>query len=430
MGKKGQLRAGVRRAGSSRDGGFTLIESLTAAAILLVIAVAIVTTLIATGGWYASARIRTEASAVANEVMSLILSRNYADIHYAESNQPWPAGIQRTMPWSTNGYGDFTVETSMTPTIDPATGIDMMQIVVTAYPVDRPLTPEVAVIRFASGWQQQAASTKEFEVPVRVELHGTPMGDGLNLRGVRVQLLNVDSLAETRYAVTDANGVADFGLVKEGQYFLTSDPRFGTDIRPKFFPNRVFPTHAGTANNPIQAKVTYPLEVVRSNVPAVLKVGVYKTKGFTNPQETSPGSKEWGWDQPERPYKPVYGLTVYAQPTLNAVGSGTGTYGYGTKYPETSILPNAGVYAGTVNAYGVATIEVPWTLETSSQYWTVWCTVKDASNRTTKLTITDVWPADWTSIISQPDGTDPKYGDYSKIPQWQHLGNVTPVNTP
>jgi prepilin-type N-terminal cleavage/methylation domain-containing protein len=110
-----QLRIGARRLGHARDDGFTLIESLTAAAILLVIAVAIVTTLIATGGWYSSARTRTEATAVANEVMSLILSRNYSDIHYAESNETWPTGIPRQMPWQT-AYGDFTVETSMTPT--------------------------------------------------------------------------------------------------------------------------------------------------------------------------------------------------------------------------------------------------------------------------------------------------------------------------
>ena len=34
------------------------------------------TTLIATSTWYAKARVRTESGVVANEVMSLILSRN------------------------------------------------------------------------------------------------------------------------------------------------------------------------------------------------------------------------------------------------------------------------------------------------------------------------------------------------------------------
>jgi prepilin-type N-terminal cleavage/methylation domain-containing protein len=87
VGKTDKLRIGARRLGHARDDGFTLIESLTAAAILLIIAVAIVTTLIATGGWYSSARTRTEANTVANEVMSLILSRNYSDIHYAGANE-------------------------------------------------------------------------------------------------------------------------------------------------------------------------------------------------------------------------------------------------------------------------------------------------------------------------------------------------------
>jgi len=432
-----QLRIGARRLGHARDDGFTLIESLTAAAILLVIAVAVVTTVIATGGWYSSARTRTEATAVANEAMSLILSRNYSDIHYAESNESWPTGIPLKIDdWST-AYGTFTVETSLTPTVDPATGIDMIQIIVTAYPQGGPLDPAVAVIRFASGWQQQSAAVAGFEVPVRVELTG--VADGLSLKGVRVQLLDVNNLDETHYAVTDSTGVADFGKVKEGQYFLTSDPRFGTDIRPRNFPRRVFPTHGGTANNPIAAVVTYQLPVVRSTTPAVLRVGVYETKGFTNPQPVMGG---FGWDGPETPYKPVYGCTVYAQPTLNAAGSGTGTFGYGTIYPDTSILPNGGIYSGTVNAYGIAVIQVPWTLDGSSlqpeysdtQYWTVWCTTKDASGHVvtskTVQPIIDRWTGSWSAIITAPNGTETKYGDYLKVPQWQHLGDVTPVNSP
>jgi prepilin-type N-terminal cleavage/methylation domain-containing protein len=435
------LRIEARRLGHARDGGFTLIESLTAATILLVIAVAIITTVIATGGWYANARMRTEATAVANEIMAVILSRNYGDIKFTETNENWPTGIHRTMTKET-AYGVFTVETSLTPTVDPATGIDMTQVIVTAYPQGKPFEPEVSVIRFASGWQQQSAAVMEFLVPVKVELRGAPTTDGGNLEGVRVQLLNVNDLSETYYAVTHLVGgtsVADFGMVKEGQYFLTSDPRFGTDIRPKYFPRRVFPTHGGTANNPIVAVVTYTLEVVRSTVPAVLRVGVYQTKGFTNPQPVSGG---WGWEGPDTPYKPVYGLRVYATPSLNATGSGTGTFGYGTTYPDTAILPNAGVYSGVVNAYGIAVIEIPWTLEggvgqpeySDTQYWTVWCTTKDSGGRivTSKTVqpIIDRWTGTWSTNITAPNGTEQSYGDYLRVPQWQHLGTVTPVNSP
>lgn len=67
---------GGRRRGDLSDDGFTLIESLTASAILLVVAVGVINTLVTTGGWYAQARLRTEANAVANQVMSVILSRN------------------------------------------------------------------------------------------------------------------------------------------------------------------------------------------------------------------------------------------------------------------------------------------------------------------------------------------------------------------
>jgi len=417
---------------SARDDGFTLIESITASAILLIIAVAVITTLVTTGGWYAKARMRTEASSVANEVMSLILSRNYADIHYAEEGVEWPTGILQDMTWPT-AIGEFAVETSLTPTIDPSTGIDMLQIIVTASPVGEALDPPVSVIRYASGWQQDSAITEKIKVPVQVQIVMADSqeagGDTGSLRGARVQLLDATSTVEAYYAVTNDAGVATFPNVEEGQYFLTCDPRFGTDIRPRNFPVRVFPTHGGSANNPIKAVVKYTLNVVRRDTEAILRVGAYRSTGWTKPL----GGGINSWTPPPTPYQPVEGLVIYARPNLNTSGSGSGTLRYGTKYPQASQLPGGGVYSGVVNAYGVAVIKVPWTIDPNEgQTWDVWCTTRNsATGVETKHTLVDYAPGSWVKELHLIDL--PVDGDFARTPQWDvsdGLENAVPVNNP
>ena len=426
VGMVGQARTGGRLARDAREGGFTLIESLTASAILLVIAVAVVTTLITTGGWYAKARTRTEASTIANQVMSLILARNYSDIHYAENNEPWPNGIQESMPWDST-FGEFTVETSMTPTNDPATGLPMLQVIVTAYPKDQPLDPAVAVIRYASGWQDTKAAITEKMVHVRVQLRvvsptpGKSIADGGGtLAGVRVQLLDANTLEEGgRWALTDAAGVADFGEVAEAKdgYFLTSDPRFGSAIRPLYFPERKYPTRGGSATANV---VTYQLDVVHSATAAVLRVGAFRNDGIV---------KQGSDFVSTTPYQPVYGLTVYATPSLNTAGMSTGTLGSGSRYPDASILPQGGVYSGTVNAYGIAVIQIPWTLAGAGQSWTVWCYTKaNASAPSVKHVLTDYAFGSWAEAINQPDL--PADGDYTKVPMWNRLGDVLNATGP
>lgn len=441
VGTRDQVRNGAARLGSARDGGFTLIESLTAAAILLVIAIAIVTTLIATGGWYSKARARTESVAVANKVMTLILARNYSDIRRPVSGEAgWESTIPTTFPLLTDTpYGEFTIETSLTPTTDPTTLLPMTQIVVTAYPTGQPLDPAVSVTRFANGWQQQGSASTEFFVPLEVRLtlnspapgrSDTPVNP--NLTGVRVQLLDVNDLHEVRYALTalqsDGSIVAKFDKVKEGQYYLTCDPRFGTNIRPRYFPRRIFPTHGGTVKNPITVVNQETLDVVYSPRPAVLKVAAYKTGGYST---TTGGTGVKSWMGPKTPYDPLYRLRVYATPSLNT-NVPNGAFGFGPDYPLTSILPQdsrflagPGVYSGLVNAYGVAVIEVPWTLSsdaTLGQSWTIWYTKTDAGGNVTKMSPrTDYEPGTWTEDITAPDL--PGSVDLSLIPQWDSLGN-------
>jgi len=421
---------GANRGSDRHDGGFTLIESLTASAILLVIAIGVITTLVSTGSWYAKARLRTEANAVANQVMSVILSRNYADIHYAEAGQSWPTGIPLSMSWDSS-YGDFTVETSMSPTVDPATGLDMKKIVVTAIPVGQELEPAVAVVRYASGWQQMSSNVAEFLVPVRVQLTG--LDGSVSKKGVRVQLRDVNTMAEVRWALSDDSGVATFKNVVEGQYYLTADPRYGTNVRPVHFPTRIFPTHGGSANNPIMSVNTHNPEMSLAETGGVLAVGAYRGAGFRSPV-INPDGTSYSWTWPEAPYKPAEGVVVYARPVLNT-GSGSGIVGSGTRYPDEQKIFEQGLasgyYSATVNAYGVAIIPIQWTTEPAEgQTWQVWYTLRGADGSPVRVTRTSKASGSWTTEITKPDLTGQADHVYGDVPQWENLVNIDPLNVP
>lgn len=402
-----------RTAGQTDDAGFTLVESLAAAGILLVVAGGVITTLIATSNWYANARMRTQAYSVANQVMSNILARNYSDIHFAGAGETWPTGIPEHMDWPRTGTKQFTVYTSMETTTDPKTALEMKKISVSAIPAGQSLTPTVTVVRFASGWQQMASSTQRFYVTVKVRLVPHLASDHVG-QGARVQLLDPDTLAEAYFATTDKDGVATFYNVLEGQYYLTSDPRFGTNIRPVYFPQRISPTHGGSANNPIMPVNTYDLRVTNSNAGAVLRVGAYRSEGWT---------VVGGLPQPpDIPYRIVPGLTVYAVPVLNGSSGTSGYYGMGEAplYPLESKL---GVYSATVNAYGVAAIPIPWTLDTGQQ-WRVWCRTIDGSGAVTEHTLVTSASGGWDNRVQRPDGAFNNPAIYGNIPQFARLGDT------
>ncbi len=427
--RRGAQTQPLRTRSARDDRGFTIIESLTAATILLIISVVIVSVLITTGGWYAKATVRTQAATVANQVMSIILSRNYGDLHYAtteelNANKKWPAIIPQEMVWPTT-IGDFSVETSLTPTTDPATGLEMKRITVMVNPVRNALDTPVSIIRYASGWQGMASDTGVFKVPVHVQC-------SVAKQGIRVELLDAGTMTEARYAITDPTGLAVFTDVVERPegYFLTSDPRTGLtgaagiDVRPVHFPTRIFPTHGGSANNPILSINTYTLEVVNSSTPAILRVGAYRRAGWRFLNEAN---GTMNWVSTDIPYRPVYGLTVYAKPTLNTT-TDNGIYGLGdlSRYPDNTNM----VYKGTVNAYGVATIEIPWTTDPSEgQYWTIWTTTQEADGSLSRHVKIDQATGGWNADVKIPDL--PSTGAYTEAPQWEHLGDaVTPYDDP
>jgi prepilin-type N-terminal cleavage/methylation domain-containing protein len=422
----GSTTVGRRR---SDDGGFTLIESLAASAILLVIAVGVITTLITTGGWYAKARLRTQAFTVANQVMATVLSRNYADIHYGDSGETWPGAIFPEMSWPSTGTAQFNVQTSWETTTDPKTGLEMKKIEVSAIPVAQSLDPTVTIIRYASGWQQTGSLAEKYLVTVAVRLvpYNFEVPEGQTLKGARVQLLDVNDLHEAYYATTDDTNVATFHNVLEGEYFLTSDPRFGTDLRPVYFPKRITPTHGGSGANVVLTVNSYDLSVTKSSTGALLKVGAYKTEGWTVVDDQA--------QPPEVPYKFPTGLVIYASPVLNA---GTGTTGYygmsGNLYPDETKL--AGVpYSATVNAYGVAAVPIPWiTNSLEGQYWKVWCRTKDSENRVTIhafTTLASSKSGGWDNRVQRPEGAFDPTPEFGKILQFPRLGEgAIAVNDP
>jgi len=423
------------------DRGFTILESLTAATILLIVAVSVVVVLITTSGWYAQARARTEANSVANQVISLILARNYGDIGYSEeataATPPSLLAIHRSMLWPSS-IGTFTIDTVIDGSkVASATGLPIKEITVTASPlVAVPGAPvSVSITRFASdsnGTRGSDAATVTVQVQIKAKVAGRTALEKVAQSGVRVQLLYASHSPDTEsgfWAVTDPNGIATFDSVPEVKdpanpgYFLTSDPRFGTDIRPLYFPQRVYPTRIGSA------AVKYSLEVVRHSTSAVLSVGGFQTQGFYGATFVF-GRYNW---LVEKPYRPVIGangtrLRIYAVPILNTPELDGRTAGTGSVYPATTML---GPYSAEVNDYGIARIEVPWTIDPGSgQSWLVWCRTQD---RVTKQVLpphvmTIKAPGGWDTAIDQADLMDQPLA--SNVAQFTGLGDVDPVNSP
>jgi hypothetical protein len=251
--------------------------------------------------------------------------------------------------------------------------------------------------------------------------------------GAVVQLLDPKTMDVTYHVTTDGNGVAMFNNVLEGQYYLTIDPRSGTNIKPVHFPIRISPTHGGTANNPILNVNSYSLLFTTSANSATLRVGAYEAEGWTIVD---------GLPVAPSAYKYVPGLIVYASPVLNS-GTNSAYYGMGSAllYPTESTLPffndaaqTKGIYSAEVKSYGVAAINIPWTTDpNASQYWKVWCRTQDpTTGKVTVHTLTTTTSGSWDPQATRPEGAYGSEGlSYSSIVQFSQLGeNAIAVNDP
>lgn len=367
--------------------GFTILESLSAAAILLIVAGGVITVLISSSGWYARAAVRAQAMTIANRTMSVILSRNASEIHFdtlvhsAETsccagdqcNGVWPAGIPASRV-EASSIGTFTVETSLEPTTTGSTEQTMTCITVTVSSPNGPLDSTVSVTRYSSGWQEAGGKSRGVYTQISVRLEdvsaqGTP-------QGVRVQLLDPVTLTEVRHSlsqIVDGEPVATFANVPEGQYYLTCDPRYGPGYKPLHFPRLISPTHGGDDTNPLTTINSYPLKITYSpERGATLRVGVYRTQGWT----TIEGPKPPYLTFPQQ-------MRVYAMPVLNDRAATVS--GARKAFPDESKL----VYSGLVNSFGVAVIPIDFTTdELEDQHWHVWCsTIYGATGDTTVHTL-------------------------------------------
>ncbi len=369
--------ASIPRACAHED-GFTLIESIIAAVILLVAAVGVITTLSATANWYGQSSTRTQATALAEQVLSLVRARDYGSLNVdpAATGASFPTLIPSTMTTLT-AAGSFTVTTTIdTVTVDatPTTQLPMKQITVTVDSIGRSMGAPVVATAYSSG---ASRSGSQFLVPIEIQCvvnSITNPSAPIDSAGTQVELVNADDPTNVITADTDSNNVAYFDgqsghgpLVPETPdgYWLTVTP--GQFVHAIDFPQRVYPAHGGTDSNPILALNMYSLSVSQpwSEVAqAYLSVGV-----FRGSSQTFNGT--------------VPGLVVYASPNLaDTTDSGGGSawsyyygYGAGSRYQDGSSI----ICSGTVNGYGVAMIKVPYVIDPGlGQSWTVWFHTRDS----------------------------------------------------
>jgi type II secretory pathway pseudopilin PulG len=404
------------------EAGFTLIESIAASGILLIVSVAILATILATANWYAASKARTQATMVATQVLAMVQSRSYTDIKIS-SGGVWPASIPATMTMDTP-EGSFAVETSITDSTDPATALVMRRIEVSVASATRQMTP-ISMVAYASGTDSNGNASVP-SVPVRVvcvpgaDVNNPTVSDSnpdpsYNHKGTPVQLRSISDLNVVAYtALTDENNIANFPAVAMGQYWLTVDPGYPV-VHAIYFPVRIYPTAGGSSTSPILPVNEYNIAVSKPNASqayqATLRIGAYRQSGWR-----FNGMVNGVWQfTTSTPYQPMEGLTVYAQPVLNTMDPqyfGGGTL---TRYPDNTSM----VYSAVVNGYGVACINIPWTLNPlEGQYWKVWATTtsRPASN---PYSFSTSLPGGWTTVVSEPE--KPLSGINTDIPQFQYV---------
>jgi hypothetical protein len=337
--------------------------------------------------------------------MTWVRTRNYSDIQIG-------ADIPSVQTTSTT-TGEFSVETSITSIVDTATLIPMKRIEVLVSAVGRDMTP-VSLVNFATERTIATGTTSYVSVTVNctpmVNANSAGMDTDASLlmnAGTPVQLRNIDDVDTVVYtAVTDADNVATFPSVKEGQYWLTVDPTYPI-VHANDFPQRIAPTP--NSLNDYSLGVTQPDKNGASQ--AYLRVGAYRSGGWYIDSASSP-------HQPS-PYDPVEGLTIHAQPVFNPADPGsTGLLAY----PSNTGM----IYSGVVNMYGVACIKIPWTLDPSNaasgvESWHVWADTTNGDMSYDLVPYSGTWIStdQWASLEQVPDGTSS--GATANILQWSYV---------
>jgi hypothetical protein len=392
-------RTPTRRARGRDDHGFTVIESLTAAVILLFVAVGVITVLITTANWYRMSTIRTQAAAIADETLAQIRSRPADEITQTVEAGTWPQDILASREITQTSLAvTFSVNTSIGPVFNNTVTDAPMRLVSVSVSWPGSGRPEKA-IAYVSGWRGVGAKDPLFYVTCKVQcLKDTAGGNSvvsasedarLTQAGIRVQLRPIDDFLSPGYvAYTDGNGLATFESVPEAEYWLTSDTD-DTRFHAKYFPRRIYPVHGGTAHNPIPVENLYNLAVVDTGATqvrwATLRVGAFEGSGYNGDAE---------------PASPP--VRIYAKAVLNPAAPGwSGYFGTGAspdvpqdqrpRYPVPA-NPDQLTWSAETNGYGIALIKIPWTLE-SGQTWDIWLVMPDGTKHTL-----------WDGATSAPQG--------------------------
>jgi Tfp pilus assembly protein PilV len=410
----GRVRIGGCGRGGSRDGGFTLVEAIVASVILLVAGTAVITALLSTGNWYASANTRAQATSLASQQLAWVRSRAYPDIAVGVGD------IYETTT-AVTPIGSFSVETSITSVVDTATQIPMKRILVSVSAST--MASPVSLVGYATETTSSPSQVSYVPVTVNcvpeVEVNFTnPTAkkdnsdtSSFDNTGTPVQLRDINNVDQVDYrAWTNGNNVAVFPAVPVGQYWMTVDPTYGI-VHAYRFPQRVIVTPDSL--NTFYLGVTQPDP--SGNTWGYLRIGAYTGGGSYFDSSSNLVAPA--------PFDPVAGLTVYAQPQFSESYPG---------YPNLSLFPpNTNmIYHAVVNSpYGVAVIPVPWTLDpndaaSAGQVWKVWATTSTRTwSGTTNasgewISFAQQGNDNW-SLLTKPE--QPASGLNADIPQFTYV---------
>jgi hypothetical protein len=283
------------------DAGFTLIEAVIAAGLMLAASVVVLTVQTQTTTWWATANARTVATDTARSVLANTLSRNYGDVVLESGANPIHAHTT-----TSTIVGVASIDTSIVD-VPPAAGDPVQRplrrVTVTASVRDQ----VVSVSGYSTGWEQVAgpagASGGKYMVEVYVVIGGgtvltTPYAyhaagtawagyrnPNYIQQGTTVQLRDANDfnkvVAET---YEDAYGFAWF-TVKEGSYYLTIPPLVPAQQKALYFPVLITPWHQGSDKNPVLAPREYFIATsmtgwASGSANNMVKVGVSSSDGY------------------------------------------------------------------------------------------------------------------------------------------------------
>ncbi len=334
------------------DAGFTLAESIFAAFALFVISVSVLFVVSSSSAWYGSARTRTAASSIANDVLTKILARNVGLIYVdpAKTVADFPGSIPPILTFASDqGTVTATIGISVLPT-DTVTNQPVKKVTVTATCASSTVT----ATGYSSGWPVLHSPGTAFESTYTIQVKVKLVGSG-SVAGTPVQLRSAGDFRTVAYqAPAGQDGYADLQVL-EGDYFLTVPPDWSGQSAV-YFPRLIHVWNQGSDKNPILAMYHLFLYAGSSaQAHPVIKVGVFSSDGLPVGSPVDGGSDI-------SLHGPLTGAKVSIEPVYPAAG--------------VALYPPSGTFLQSkyVGADGTVSFTLPYTTEsgggTSYRVWT------------------------------------------------------------